>query len=229
MAEIGKLLWMRHLRAEATNHVLYYRRGALARAGRGLAFLFNPMSTALAEVPVDDRDLNYLFKGRTRDFQEVVVQGVISYRVVDAKKLAERVDFAIDLKRGTHVKQPLEQIAILLDWHRAASRSASDRAGGGGRAVGERVRRGGRDARGNPARPLVLGRAWDRRSERAHRRAQTACCSLNALCRRRRASSYNSAPMRRPSGAARSPSRRSARLRKTSCRRGSSWPAVKRR
>ncbi|HEY2408006.1 MAG TPA: SPFH domain-containing protein [Polyangiaceae bacterium] len=114
MAEIRKLLWMRHLRAEATNHVLYYRRGALARAGRGLAFWFNPMSTALAEVPVDDRDLNYLFKGRTRDFQEVVVQGVISYRVVDAKKLAERVDFAIDLKRGTHVKQPLEQIAILL-------------------------------------------------------------------------------------------------------------------
>ena len=114
MAEIRRLLWMRHLRAEATNHVLYYRKGELLRAGRGLAFWFNPMAAALAEVPVDHRDLNYLFKGRTHDYQEVVVQGVITYRVVDAERLAQRVDFAIDLKRGTHIKQPLDQIAILL-------------------------------------------------------------------------------------------------------------------
>ncbi|MFZ5896033.1 MAG: SPFH domain-containing protein [Myxococcota bacterium] len=114
MAEIRRLLWLRHLRAEATSHVLYYRRGVLARAGRGLAFWFNPLSTAVAEVPVDDRDLNYLFKGRTRDFQEVTVQGVITYRVVNAELLAQRVDFAIDLLRGKHTKQPLEQIAVLL-------------------------------------------------------------------------------------------------------------------
>src|SRR5262245_60027517 len=114
MAEIRRLLWWRHLRAEATNHVLQYRRGALLRAGRGLAFWFNPMAAAVAEVPVDDRDLNYLFKGRTHDYQELIVQGVITYRVVDPEKLAQRVDFAIDLKRGSHVKQPLEQIAILL-------------------------------------------------------------------------------------------------------------------
>jgi len=114
MAEIRHMLWMRHLRAEATSHVLHYRKGTLLRAGRGLAFWFYPMAAAVAEVPVDDRDLNYLFKGRTLDFQEVNVQGVISYRVVDAQRLAERVDFAIDLKKGTHQKQPLDQIAVLL-------------------------------------------------------------------------------------------------------------------
>jgi len=114
MAEVRRFFWMRHLRAEATSHVLHYRRGQLLREGRGLAFWFYPMAAAVAEVPVDDRDLNYSFKGRTRDYQEVVVQGVITYRVVDARRLADRVDFAIDLVRGTHKKQPLEQIAILL-------------------------------------------------------------------------------------------------------------------
>lgn len=114
MAEIRKLFWMRHLRSEATSHILHYRDGKLYRDGRGLAYWFNPMAAAVAEVPVDDRDLNYSFKGRTRDYQEMTVQGVISYRVTDAKLLAERVDFAIDLERGTHRKQPLEQIAVLL-------------------------------------------------------------------------------------------------------------------
>jgi hypothetical protein len=114
MAEIRKLFWMRHLRSEATSHILHFRDGRLFREGRGLAFWFYPMAAAVAEVPIDDRDLNYSFKGRTRDYQEMVVQGVITYRVTDAKLLAERVDFAIDLERGTHRKQPLEQIAILL-------------------------------------------------------------------------------------------------------------------
>lgn len=114
MAEIRKLFWMRHLRSEATSHILQFRGGQLFREGRGLAFWFYPMAAAVAEVPIDDRDLNYSFKGRTRDYQEMVVQGVITYRVTDAKLLAQRVDFAIDLERGTHRKQPLEQIAILL-------------------------------------------------------------------------------------------------------------------
>jgi len=114
MAEIRKILWMRHLRAEATSHILHYRRGELLREGRGLSFWFFPMAAAIAEVPIDDRDLNYLFKGRTRDYQEVVVQGVITYRVTDARRLADRLDFAINLERGTHVNQPLDQIAILL-------------------------------------------------------------------------------------------------------------------
>ena len=32
--------------------------------------------------------------------EEVVVQGMIVWRVVDAQKLAERVDFSIDLRHG---------------------------------------------------------------------------------------------------------------------------------
>lgn len=114
MAEIKKLLWMRHLRAEATAHILQYKAGRLRRVGRGLAFWFNPIAAAVAEVPVDDRDLNFVLKGRTRDFQDVTVQGVITYRVMDAAKLAARVDFSINLDRGCYVKQPLEQIAVLL-------------------------------------------------------------------------------------------------------------------
>jgi regulator of protease activity HflC (stomatin/prohibitin superfamily) len=114
MAEIRRLPWLRHLRAETTSHILAFRRGRLTQSGRGLAFWFLPMSAAIAEVPVDDRDLQFLFHGRSRDYQDIVVQGVITYRVVDAQKLAERIDFSIDLESGAHKKQPLEQLNALL-------------------------------------------------------------------------------------------------------------------
>jgi regulator of protease activity HflC (stomatin/prohibitin superfamily) len=91
-----------------------HNNGKLKRDGRGLSFWFLPMTTAVAEVPMDDRDLAILFHGRTRDYQDVAVQGVITWRVENARTLAERIDFTVDLLTGQYVKQPLDQMATLL-------------------------------------------------------------------------------------------------------------------
>lgn len=114
MAQIHCYPFLRHVRSEPSSHILYYRRGRLVKSGRGLAFWFHPLSAAIAEVPVDDREQTFLFTGRSEDFQEVVVQGAITYRVTDPEVLAARVDFSLDLDRGVYRKEPLEQLAALV-------------------------------------------------------------------------------------------------------------------
>jgi regulator of protease activity HflC (stomatin/prohibitin superfamily) len=114
MAEIHTYPMVRHLRAEPSFHILRFRRGRQVASGRGLAFWFRPLSTSVAEIPMDDRELPFLFHGRTQDFQDATVQGVITFRVVDPEKVAERVDFAVDLRTGVLLKQPLEKLAGLL-------------------------------------------------------------------------------------------------------------------
>jgi len=114
MAEIRSFPVVRHLRAEPTSHVLRYRSGELHREGAGLAFWFRPINTGVAEVPLDDRELPFLFHARSADFQELTVQGVITFRVADPVRLARRVDFTIDLDTGRWVKTPLEQMSGLL-------------------------------------------------------------------------------------------------------------------
>ncbi|MFO0607889.1 MAG: SPFH domain-containing protein [Polyangiales bacterium] len=114
MAEISGFGPFRHLRAESASHVLHYEGARLRRSGRGLAFWFWPWSASLAEVPLDDREVVLAFHGRTADFQDVLVQGVVGYRIVDPALVAQRVDFSIDSRRGTHLKQPLEKIASAL-------------------------------------------------------------------------------------------------------------------
>jgi hypothetical protein len=98
MAEIRKFPFIRHARCEASIHALAYRNGKLRNSGRGLAFWFLPMGTAIAEIPMDDRDFQFLFHGNAKDHQDVTVQGVVTYRVADPEKLAGRIDFAIDLR-----------------------------------------------------------------------------------------------------------------------------------
>jgi regulator of protease activity HflC (stomatin/prohibitin superfamily) len=86
----------------------------LADSGPGLAFWFHPLSTSIATIPLDDRELPFLFHERSRDFQDVTVQGTISFRVTDPERLAARVDFAIDLQSGLPLRQPMDKLASLL-------------------------------------------------------------------------------------------------------------------
>ena len=114
MATIQRFPLLRHLRSEPTYHVLRYRNGDLRRDGAGLAFWFRPIATAVAEVPIDDRELPFLFRVRSADFQELAVQGVITFRVAEPAALARRVDFTLDLDTGRWAQAPLEQVAGLL-------------------------------------------------------------------------------------------------------------------
>lgn len=125
MSDIKKHLFITHLRAEPTTHVLRYTKGRLTSSERGGAFWFRPLNTTLAEVPVDDREQSFLFTGRTIDFQDVAIQGTITYRVTNPELAAERIDFGVDVGTGAYLEQPLERVAqmvtqtaqqLALDW-----------------------------------------------------------------------------------------------------------------
>ncbi|OGQ24432.1 MAG: band 7 protein [Deltaproteobacteria bacterium RBG_16_71_12] len=114
MADITSFLFARHLRVAPTSHVLFYKDGALKRSGKGLAFWFMPLGASISVVPLDDREQAFLFKGRSADFQEVTVNGVVVYRVKSAEELAGRVDFAVDSATGAYTKEPLERLAAVV-------------------------------------------------------------------------------------------------------------------
>jgi regulator of protease activity HflC (stomatin/prohibitin superfamily) len=114
MADIKRYGFLRHLRVDAGIHVMRFRNGRPVRSGRGLAFWFVPRRASIAELPMDDRSMVLFFKGRSKDFQAVTVQGNLTWRVVDPNVLGTRVDFSIDLKTGRYNAKPVEQIEALL-------------------------------------------------------------------------------------------------------------------
>lgn len=114
MAEIHNFGLFHHLRSEPSDHILRFRNGKLIASGSGLTFWFHPLSTALVEIPLDDREQPFLFSGRTLDFQQAAVQGTLTYRVSDPELLAKRIDFSIDLKHGRYLHKPLAQLADLM-------------------------------------------------------------------------------------------------------------------
>ncbi|WP_394436688.1 SPFH domain-containing protein [Streptomyces sp. SGAir0957] len=114
MADITRRFGWRHLRAAPTAHVRHHRSGKLAHDGAGLSFWFRPLTAALSEVPVDDRELAMTFHARTVDFQDVAVQATVTYRIADPAVAAERLDFSVDPDTGVWRGAPLEQLGTLL-------------------------------------------------------------------------------------------------------------------
>lgn len=114
MADILRYPFYRQLRADAANHIQQFKKGKRVRSGRGLSFWFSPLGTSLSEIPMDDRELPFLLKGQSSDYQDLTVQGGIVWRIVDAEKLGERIDFTIDLATGLIVGKPIDQINNML-------------------------------------------------------------------------------------------------------------------
>jgi regulator of protease activity HflC (stomatin/prohibitin superfamily) len=114
MADIQAYPFLRHLRGAPTTYVRHSARGRVAHQGVGTSFWFRPLSAVLSEVPVDDRELPLLFHARTSDYQDVVVQTTITFRIADPALAAARIDFAIDPSTGRWRSTPLEQIGSLL-------------------------------------------------------------------------------------------------------------------
>jgi regulator of protease activity HflC (stomatin/prohibitin superfamily) len=110
MAMISNYGPLARLRSEASQHILRFRNGELRQSGRGLMFWFVPANASLAEVPLDDREMTLFVKGRSADFQDVSVQGLIGWRIAQPELAAQRLDFTIEPRRGIWNARPLESI-----------------------------------------------------------------------------------------------------------------------
>ncbi len=128
MAQIKRYPFASHLRAEASSHVRHYRAGKLRREGRGLSFWFDPRGASIIEVPLADRELAFLVKSQSTDYQDLAVQGTVLWRVADAARLSDRIDFALDLKSGKSQGKPEDHIrSVLTDWRGSFPKATCNR------------------------------------------------------------------------------------------------------
>lgn len=90
------MLGIRYLKTSATNHVILYRGGQVVRQGAGLSFFYFAPTAVIVQVPVSSVDVPFAFTEATADFQEVTVQGSLTYRVTDPERISGLLDFTID-------------------------------------------------------------------------------------------------------------------------------------
>jgi len=87
------------MKVPPTTYVLQFKRGKVRREGVGLSFFYWVPTSSIVAIPVASADVPFVFQEATADFQSVTMQGQLTYRVADPKRLASLLDFSVDTRR----------------------------------------------------------------------------------------------------------------------------------
>ena len=86
---------LRFIKVQPTTYVLQYRGGKVVREGSGLSFFYYGPTSSLVAVPVASTDAPFIFQETTADFQSVTIQGQVTYRVSEPKRLAALLNYTL--------------------------------------------------------------------------------------------------------------------------------------
>ena len=87
---------IRFMKAAPTTYVIQFKDGRVRREGPGLSFFYYAPTSTIVALPLASADVPFAFQESTNDFQSVAIQGQLTYRVSDPKKLASLLDFSVD-------------------------------------------------------------------------------------------------------------------------------------
>jgi len=100
----------RFIKVQPTTYLIQYRGGRAVREGAGLAFFYYAPTTSLVAVPIASTDAPFIFEEVTADFQTVTIQGQVTYRVADAKKLAVLMNFTLAARGQNYASEEPQKL-----------------------------------------------------------------------------------------------------------------------
>ena len=89
---------VRFIKFQPSDYVLKYKNGKIVKEGVGISFYYFTPTTSIVVVPVGSVDVPFIFEEVTSDFQNVTVQGQITFRIVDRKKIASLLNYTLDIR-----------------------------------------------------------------------------------------------------------------------------------
>jgi hypothetical protein len=113
----------RFIKTQPTQYVIHYKSGRPRREGAGLAFWYFAPTASIVVVPTASVNEPFIFPEVTADYQEVTIQGQITYRVADPRRTASLLNFTLG-PRGTYASEDPQKLSQrLIDQVQVAMRA----------------------------------------------------------------------------------------------------------
>ncbi|MCI6737543.1 MAG: SPFH domain-containing protein, partial [Intestinibacter sp.] len=93
-----------------SEYVFKYKNGKIVKEGKGLSFIYYVPNTSVVVIPTSSADVPFIFQEITNDYQTVSVQGQITYKIADYKRVSEILDYTYDMKKKKYVTEDYKKI-----------------------------------------------------------------------------------------------------------------------
>jgi hypothetical protein len=101
---------IKFIKVQPTTYLLQYRAGKVVREGLGLSFFYYSPTTSLVAVPVASIDVPFIFQETTGDFQTVTIQGQVTYRVGEPRRLAGLLNYTLAANGHNYASEDPEKL-----------------------------------------------------------------------------------------------------------------------
>ncbi|CAH9067367.1 hypothetical protein A9267_12610 [Shewanella sp. UCD-FRSSP16_17] len=88
----------KYIKADPSTHLMLFKEGKIKLEGVGVNFFYYAPSSSLVAIPSNSKELPFVFRLQTSDFQELTVQGQVTYRIEQPHEAAKMLNFTIDTK-----------------------------------------------------------------------------------------------------------------------------------
>jgi len=104
---------LRFIKAQPTDYVIQFRNGRPLREGAGLSMFYFGPTSSLVLIPTASVNEPFMFEEVTADYQDVSIQGQVTYRIADPRRTAALLNFALNA-RGRYVSDDPEKLSQRL-------------------------------------------------------------------------------------------------------------------
>jgi hypothetical protein len=122
--QVGEIMFgYRFITTQPTQYVIQYKDGKPRRQGAGLAFWYFAPTSAIVVVPTASVNEPFIFQEVTADFQDVTIQGQITYRIAEPGRTATLLNFTVAPNGAYRSKDPEKVSQRLIDQVQVAMRA----------------------------------------------------------------------------------------------------------
>lgn len=88
-----------YYKGEPNTYTICFKDGRVRKHGAGINFWYSPLTTSISAVPIASQESYFVFTETTADFQEVAIQGALTYRLDAPLDVASRLDYTVDTSK----------------------------------------------------------------------------------------------------------------------------------
>ncbi len=101
---------LRFFKGDPNTHIFVFKNGKITRHGKGIDVWYLPMVSTLSVIPVTSEDARFIFSETTGSFQEVTVQGNLTYRLTNPECLVELLNYTIQPSSRAYISEDPEKL-----------------------------------------------------------------------------------------------------------------------
>ena len=101
---------IKYIKVPPTTYLIKSSGGKVRKEGAGLSCFYYAPTTTLVAVPAGTTDRPFIFEEVSADFQEITIQGQVTYQISEPQKISSLLDYSLNKTADSHASDDPEKL-----------------------------------------------------------------------------------------------------------------------